>query len=241
MQEDRLPTGARRTARDSGPRCYSENELRLRLSRSRSGDVEVRNELHDYFRGPIASIIAHSPFTVLEDASSEASLELLEVLVTVEPAPDEDPHRAVTRAVRRKLKNRLERQLLRAGHEVPWSAVSSETSLDDVAAAVGVGDPGDRTFHALFDQVCQPGSLEVTVVKRVALRDALDRLSERDRAIIHLHVVKERPFEDVSAATGARSAACRKRFERSRDRLSRDLGESFPEAGGDPPEGRRHR
>jgi hypothetical protein len=83
------------------------NELRLRLSRSRSGDVEVRNELHGYFRDDIASIIARYPFTVLEDASSEASLELLEVLVTHEPAPDEDPHRAVTRAVCRKLKNRL--------------------------------------------------------------------------------------------------------------------------------------
>jgi DNA-directed RNA polymerase specialized sigma24 family protein len=241
MQEDRLPPGARPAARDSGPTSYSESELRLRLSRSRSGDLAARDQLHDYFRGQIASIIAHYPFTVLEDVSSEASLELLTVLVTLEPAPDEDPHRAVTRAVCRKLKNHAERQRQRSGHEVPWSAVSSETSLDDVASAAGVADPGDRTLQAILEQIRQPGSLEVTVVNRVTLAGALDRLSECDRAIIHLHVVGEHPFEDVSAATGAGSAACRKRYERSRDRLSRDLGESFPEAGKDPPDGRRHR
>jgi DNA-directed RNA polymerase specialized sigma24 family protein len=241
MQEDRLPPGARRTARDSGPTHYSESELRLRLSRSRSGDVEVRNELHDYFRGDIAAVIAYYPFTVLEDASSEASLELLEVLVTHEPAPDEDPHRAVTRAVCRKLKNRLERQLRRSGREVPWSVVSPETSYDDVASGVGARETGDRTFHDIFDQICQPDSLELDVVNRVTLWGALDRLSERDWAVIHLHVVQERPFEAVSAVTGAGSAACRKRFERSRDRLSRDLGESFPEVGADRPDGKGHR
>jgi len=232
MQEDRLPTGTTRAARDSGPTCYSENELRLRLSRSRSGDVEVRNALLDYFSGRIASITAHSPFNVLEDAFSEACLDLLEVLVTLEPAPDEDSHRAVTRALCRKLKNRLERQLVRAGREVPWSAVAS---------AVGVGDPRERTFRGVFDQICQPGSLEVAVVNRVTLRGALDRLSERDQAVIHLHVVEERPFQAVSAATGAGSAACRKRYERTRDRLSRDLGESFSEVETHGPDGKRHR
>ncbi len=53
----------------------------------------------------------------------------------------------------------------------------------------------------------------------------LDRLSPMQRAILYLHDVDGRTFDDVAELVGCSPAAARKAAERARHRLSRELEE----------------
>ena len=60
------------------------------------------------------------------------------------------------------------------------------------------------------------------------LRNALNLLSELDRAVVYGHAVEELKFEELAKIHGKSAASLRKRYERARKKLSEVLKEDYP-------------
>lgn len=60
---------------------------------------------------------------------------------------------------------------------------------------------------------------EDTVMRRVALREALMKLGDRERRVLILRVYLDLPWNEVAAAAGVTEAGARSRYYRALDRL----------------------
>jgi DNA-directed RNA polymerase specialized sigma24 family protein len=177
----------------------------------------------------------------VDDVYGQGFLILVWLLEKLVIPAEMDPRATILGALQVAIKAYARRQYNVAHRELSWSSLSPEALAEELAAAID-GTTGDHPSLAeLLDRPDPNSHVEGGVVWRVTLQQALALLPGSSRRVLRLHVEKEWTFEEIGESTHAQAATCRKSFERSRDRLSRDLGESFSEVGTDRPDGKRHR
>jgi DNA-directed RNA polymerase specialized sigma24 family protein len=177
----------------------------------------------------------------VDDVYGQGFLILVWLLEKLVIPAEMDPRATILGALQVAIKAYARRQYNVAHRELSWSSLSPEALAEELAAAMD-GTTGDHPSLAeLLDRPDPNGRVEGDVVWRVTLQQALASLPDFPRRVLQLHVERERTFQEISVDTHVQAATCRKSFERSRDRLSRDLGESFSEVGTGLPDGKRHR
>jgi DNA-directed RNA polymerase specialized sigma24 family protein len=243
MQQDGLPPGKGPAARRHDAAPYSSDAMRAQLARIRLGDLQARDQVLGYFNPwlvRIADGFRHVESTV-DDVYGQGYLILVQVLETLVIPPGADPRAAILGALQIAIKRYARKQYNVARWEFSLTSLSPEALAEALAAVIDGTTRDHPSLSELLNRPDPNSHVEGEVVWRVTLQQALASLPDFPRRVLQLHVEQGRTFDQIGMETHTQAATCRKSFERSRDRLSRDLRESFPEVGADRPDGKRHR
>ncbi len=113
----------------------------------------------------------------------------------------------------------------------PWLfSIAARVRLDELRARYGLKEKGgdEEELARLSDEREAQGGRDVDAETRVAVRDALERLPESQRVVVHLHRFEGMTFGEIARVLGTTEGAVKLRAFRAYATLRKELQEAAP-------------